>query len=119
MGFSRSTLFVSQCILAASMLPASLNAQVLYGSITGNVTDKTGLPITVAKVEALNTDTGTAKQTAVDAHGSFSFNDLQPGTYKVTITATSFSTAVQNNIQLDANTSKRIDVALEVSQLNQ
>src|SRR5689334_2539398 len=119
MGFARFNQVVFTLVMLAAMLPASLNAQVLYGSITGNVTDKTGLPIPVARVEALNTDTGSAKQTNVDQHGAFMFNDLQPGTYKVTISAASFGTNVQSNIQLDANTARRVDVSLEVSQVSQ
>ena len=100
-------------------LPASLQGQVLYGSITGNVTDKSGLPLPAAKVEALNTETGAAKQTTTDPHGAFLFNDLQPGVYQVTISANGFGTTVRNKIQLDVNTDRRVDVSLEVSQMNQ
>jgi uncharacterized transporter YbjL len=98
---------------------ASLDAQVLYGSLNGNVTDKSGLAMPSAKVEALNTDTGIAKQTVSDEHGAFSFSDLQPGIYKVTFSSAGFGTVIQSNIQLEANTSRRVDVSLEVSQINQ
>ena len=119
MRLSRYAYAVLSLALAAFTLPVSTHAQVLYGSITGNVTDKSGLAMASAKVEALNTGTGVAKQTATDLHGAFMFNDLQPGVYKVTISAPAFGTAVQNNIQLEANTARRVDVSLEVSQVNQ
>ena len=112
--FSLVALAVSACLL-----PSSLDAQVLYGSITGNVTDKSGLAMPSAKVETANIETGTTKQASVDAHGAFGFNDLQPGTYRVTFSAAGFGTVVKNNIQVDANTSRRVDVSLEPSQLNQ
>src|ERR1019366_4198322 len=119
MGICRYTNTVLAFALAAVMLPLSLKAQVLYGSITGNVTDKSGLPMSSAKAEALNTGTGTARQSTTDSRGAFMFNDLQPGVYKVTISAAAFGTAVENNIQLDANTVRRVDVSLELSGVNQ
>src|ERR1019366_2031285 len=119
MGIRRYTNTVLAFALAAVTLPLFLKAQVLYGSITGNVTDKSGLPMSSAKAEALNTGTGTARQSTTDSRGAFMFNDLQPGVYKVTISAAAFGTAVESNIQLEANTSRRVDASLEVSQMNQ
>jgi hypothetical protein len=105
--------------LAVFLFPAAVDAQVLYGSINGNVTDKSGLAIPSAKVEALNTQTGISMQATTDANGSFLFNDLQAGLYRVTISANGFGTAVQNNIQLETNTARRVDASLEVAQMNQ
>jgi hypothetical protein len=98
---------------------ASLKAQVLYGSITGNVIDQSGLPMPSTKVEALNTGTGVAKEATTDAQGVFLFSDLQAGLYKVTISAPGFTAAVQTNVQLEANTQRRVDVSLRPAQLNQ
>jgi hypothetical protein len=99
--------------------PSLLAAQVLYGTITGNVTDKSGLPIPAAKVEALNTDTGSSRQTVTGPQGAFSLNDLQPGLYQVTISAPSFGTAIEKNLQLESNTERRVDVSLGLSQVSQ
>jgi hypothetical protein len=44
-------------LLAVLAIPSGLHAQVLYGSLTGNVTDSTGAALPNAKVEALNTAT--------------------------------------------------------------
>jgi hypothetical protein len=118
--FTHATFSLAMAAALVAMLPpVSLRAQVLYGSITGNVTDKSGLPMASAKAEALNTGTGSAKQAGTDAHGAFAFNDLQPGVYKVTISAPGFATASQAGIQLDANTTRRVDVSLEIAQVSQ
>ena len=47
----------------AMSIPASLHAQVLYGSITGNVTDKSGSAVPTAKVDSVNVETGVPRQT--------------------------------------------------------
>ena len=91
-------------------------AQVLYGGLTGNVTDPTGAVVANAKVEALNTLTGVTRTTTSDTNGVYRFNDLQAGNYKVTISATGFATTVQNDIAVSVNTIKRADVQLGVAQ---
>jgi hypothetical protein len=47
-----------------------LQAQVLYGSLTGNLTDASGAAVPGAKAEALNVATGIAKQTVTDDRGA-------------------------------------------------
>ncbi len=98
---------------------ASLSAQVLYGSLTGNVTDGTGAAVALSKIEAANQATGVTRQTSSDDRGSYQFNDLQPGSYKVTVSATAFSTVVQNGVAIDANTTRRFDVRMQVAQVSE
>ena len=62
--------FVVVVILAVAAAVAA-NAQTLYGSLTGNVTDGTGAGVPAAKVEAHNTATNVLRQTTTDDHGSF------------------------------------------------
>src|SRR5258708_15236990 len=81
-------------VVALALLASPSSAQVLYGSLTGNVTDGSGSPVPGAKVEALNTATGIVKQAATDERGAYLFSDLQPGTYKVTISAPAFASRV-------------------------
>ena len=105
--------------LAAFPMVSSLQAQTLYGSLTGNVTDSTGASVPNAKVEALNIGTGIAKQMMSDERGSYLFSDLQPGTYKVTISAPAFSSRVQEGVSILANTVVRADAQLAVSSVNE
>ena len=93
--------------------------QVLYGSLTGNVTDPSGGSIPNAKVEVSSIATGVSKQIAADSRGIYLINDLQAGSYKVTISAPSFGTVIQDNVRLDANTVRRVDAQLQPSQVNQ
>src|SRR5215813_7288058 len=96
------------------VVATTVQAQVLYGSLTGDVTDPSGAVVSGAKVEALNTQTGVAQAATTDANGVYRFQNLQPGTYKVTISASGFATAVQDNIAVTVNTIKRADTQLTV-----
>lgn len=97
MPVSQRTRFTSLsvvAVIAMTLLALPSSAQVLYGSLTGNVTDPSGAAVPGVKVEALNTATGIAKTSATDERGTYLFSDLQPGIYKVTITAPAFATRV-------------------------
>lgn len=97
----------------------ALHAQVLYGSLTGNVTDAGGGAVAGAKIEVLDTATGVSREVAADEHGVYLISNLQAGTYRVTISAASFQTVVEQNVAVDANTVRREDAQLQVAQVNQ
>jgi Carboxypeptidase regulatory-like domain len=103
--------------LSLIFLACPVAAQVLYGSLTGNVTDATGGVIPGVKVEALNIATGIAKQAVTDDRGAYLLSDLQPGTYKVTIAAPSFTSRVFENAVVSLNSVLRLDATLALSQV--
>jgi hypothetical protein len=111
---------VAMCLaLLLSLYSHPSYAQVLYGSLTGNVTDASGAAVPDAKVEALNVATGVVRNVSTDDRGVYLFNDLQTGTYKVTLSAPSFRTVVQQGVSIKANTVLRLDTGLEVTQLTE
>ena len=65
-------------VLAAS---AAARAQVLYGSLVGNVTDPNGAAVTGAKVDLTNVATGDVTTAMTDERGAYTFHDLQVGVY--------------------------------------
>ncbi|MGH9523104.1 MAG: carboxypeptidase regulatory-like domain-containing protein, partial [Terriglobales bacterium] len=92
-----------------------VRAQVLYGSLTGNVTDSSGAAIPNATIEALNTGTGAKQTVSTDTSGTYRFNALQAGTYKVTITAKSFAAKVFDGVNIANNIVRRADAQLGVA----
>ena len=111
---------VSFCLwLAAYAAPTKFSGQTLYGSLTGNITDASGGNVAGAKVQALNVGTGASKQVQTDEHGGYTINDLQAGAYKITISADSFGGAEQDNVPVDANAVRRVDVQLQVAKIKQ
>jgi hypothetical protein len=76
--------------------------QVLKGSISGTVTDPQGAVVSGAQVKATQLETGTVLTSTSDNSGSFHFNLIPAGTYKLEVSAQGFKTALQNNILVSA-----------------
>jgi len=97
---------VKRLVLAIATLAllcaAPLLAQVVKGSISGTVTDPQGAVVSGATVKAINDATSATLTTTSDSSGSFHFNLIPVGTYRVELTATGFKTTVQNNIAVAA-----------------
>jgi hypothetical protein len=104
---------------AALLLTHGVAAQVLYGSLTGNISDVSGAAVPAAKVEAVNEGTGFSRQAIADARGVFLMQDLPAGAYKVTISAPSFANTVESGVPVVENTVRRLDVRLQVATLGQ
>jgi len=96
---------------------AAVTAQVLYGTITGNVSDQTGAALPGAKVDVLNTGTGVVRTLVTDERGAYQVTDLQPGTYSVTIELPGFQSVAQKDLQVVSNAVLRVDAQLTVAGL--
>ena len=101
-------------LLVTLATPRGVDAQVLYGSLTGNVTDPTGATVAGAKVEALNIGTGVSTSIVTDERGAYIFSSLQAGLYNVTITSANFKALAQENVRIESNTIRRLDAQLQV-----
>src|SRR5260370_37856390 len=116
---TRSILRFATVLLTVACAFPVLDAQVLYGSLTGNVTDPSGAAVPSAKAVALNTDTGVSRETNTDERGGYQFANLQSGTFKVTVTAPSFQTVVQSGVRVNANEVRRADFTLKIAQASE
>lgn len=94
----------SACTLAAllSLLllypGTAARAQAASGSVSGTVMDASGAVIPRANVTLEDVATHVKTNTISDGAGFFSFADVSPGTYQVTITAPGFQTWVATDI---------------------
>ena len=94
-------------------------AQVLYGTLTGNVADPSGAAVPGAKVVALNVETGVSRDTNTDERGAYLFTNIGSGAYKITVTAKSFKTTVETNVIVNTGEVRRVDFGLQISQTNE
>src|SRR5258708_7847343 len=106
----RNIFFVTVLFLTLLTWSVSSLGQVLKGSISGTVKDPQGAVVSGAQVKATHVETGTVQQTKTDNSGTFHFQLIPTGTYKVEVTQSGFKTAVQNNVQVAAGVASRIGV---------
>lgn len=110
---------VTFALLLCCLLSGAAFAQVLYGTLTGNVTDPSGAVVAGAKVIAVNVNTGVTTEAAVNDEGVYRFQALQAGTYKVSISAPNFATQVSENVSVPVNQVVRVDGRLKLAQQSQ
>jgi hypothetical protein len=100
------------CFIVLRLCSAtSLLAQgIITGTISGTVADPTGAVIQGAMVTASDTSTGVKATATTGKDGTFSFKDLQVGTYTITITGTGFAGTTLKGVKVDANREQALGV---------
>jgi len=120
---SNSSIFELKTVLGTVLLVSALclssDGQVLYGSLTGTVTDPSRAAIPGAKAQATELRTAVTQQATTDPTGIYRFTTLLPGTYKVTISAPGFATQETPNVVVTANAVQRVDAQLNLAQATQ
>ncbi len=111
-GVSRGSLLGFVLAFLVLSFSQALLGQAVNGTLLGTVTDATGATIAKASVTATQSATGLVHQSVTNESGNFTFPDLQPGPYTVTVEARGFKKATQENIDLPSNSSTRVDLTL-------
>ncbi len=105
-------------LLAWAVAPAA-DAQVLYGSIVGNVTDATGGALPGATVTITHNETKATRETVSDAEGAYRFPTVQTGPYTVVATLEGFQRFMREHVPVTLNSVTRVDASLSVGQLQE
>jgi hypothetical protein len=93
--------------------------QAIFGSIYGQVVDKSGAAIPNATITVLDVSKGTSVQVTSDGNGQYSVPHLIPDTYNVSVAATGFRSLANNGIDVAADTSPKVDLRLDVGSTNE
>jgi len=93
-------------------------AQTQNGSIGGTVKDAQGSLIASAEVSIENPATAEKRSVATDTSGSYSFLQLSPGSYDVTIRAHGFTPAAFHAVAVGLGQTTVINVTLPIAQSN-
>src|SRR5439155_12663766 len=116
-GFSvfRDWFLVLSCSAVLTLVaPGGAGAQLLQGTIDGNVTDSSQAAVPEAIVTAKDQQTNFTRETKTNSVGSYSLPGLPPGTYTITVSAPGFQSYTQTGIAVTPNTIRRVDVTLTV-----
>ena len=116
----RKSTTILMAILVLVTCQIVIQAQITTGSISGTVTDQTGAVVPGANVTVKGE--GGQQYTAVTkGDGVFTIPGVPAGTptYTVTITATSFKTAVIQNVKVNVATPATVNAQLETGNINE
>lgn len=111
--------FAGIWVSAILLIPAPAEAQVLYGSIVGTVTDASNAAMAEATVTAINKQTGQQRQAATNESGGFTFVAVQPGIYEVKAVKNGFRPLADQNVEVTSNNTTRVDMSLQVGSVNE
>jgi hypothetical protein len=107
--------------LTCLLLGVLLSAAMLFGqassgaaSVTGRVTDASGAVIPGAAVTLTDTSTNISTNTQTNAAGLYLLNDVNPGTYDITVVNAGFRKAVVRHQEVLVATATTVNVQLEV-----
>ncbi|MCC6262245.1 MAG: TonB-dependent receptor [Bryobacterales bacterium] len=115
----KSLPFYTAIVLALALMASPSLAQVLYGTVTGTVTDGTGASVAGAAVTLTNSATNQPRSAATNEAGVFLFPNVQSGPYDLRVVQDGFTEFVRRGVQVSINQVVRVDVPLQVGQVSE
>lgn len=105
--------------LLYSPFVGAADAQVLYGSIVGNVTDGQGAQVPAASVTITNNATNFSAETVTNSEGGYSVPNVLPGSYDVKVSLQGFREFVKTGVPVSAGSISRVDVKLDIGAMTE
>jgi hypothetical protein len=106
----RALAFVAVLLLVAPLVVA----QVAPTGIRGTVLDPAGFGINNAPLRLTGGPDGSERQAASTVGGGYSFSDLAPGTYSLTVAIAGFAPATYDKIVVEAGRTVELKVQLKL-----
>jgi Carboxypeptidase regulatory-like domain len=101
-------------------LPALLAAQVTSSALSGAIHDAAGAAVPYAKVTLTGEENGFVRTVTTSNEGFFSFPDLTPATFTLTVEAAGFKTYRQTRILINADEARSLgEIRLEVGKVSE
>jgi hypothetical protein len=101
-------------ILFLALWAANVQAQSLFATLTGIVSDSTGAVVPGAKVTLRNEESSSTRDTVTDNDGYFTFASVSVGnfTYEITVEAKGFSTYKGTGIALIGGDKRNLNITM-------
>src|SRR5260370_15398019 len=125
MFFPPSLRNVVRCLAAALALllsipcPCPVHAQVVGGTISGTISDKSGAVVVNATVSLTNLATGVTTAVTSNAQGLYSLPNLLPGNYQQKVSAAGLETAIRNGIVLTVSSQMVFNIEVMCGSINE
>src|ERR1043166_8303163 len=101
-------------LLTAVFWSGLLNGQTFTANITGLITDPGGAIVPEAQCTLTDTRTGDTRRTLTNQLGRYTFSQILPSSYKLSVTKPGFREYVQNGVQLTSNQSAELNIELRI-----
>jgi len=101
----------------ALLVPALAFAQAGTATLRGAVVDEQEAPVPGALVTLTSEGTGAVRTANTNESGDYSFAAVPPGSYQIKVELQGFRTSLVGSVQLQVDTTSRVNVALKVGNL--
>src|SRR5581483_11484402 len=105
--------FLLICAALGLVIPPT-QAQTVYGSMAGTVTDPSGAVVAGATVQAKGEQSGATSQTVTTSAGAYRFPELPIGAYDITVTAAGFQPETLTGVRVNLQITTALDVSLKI-----
>jgi hypothetical protein len=102
------------CALTGALTLQRSDAQTFTASLQGTVTDSSGAVVPNARVNLVNEATNVKVALLSDSRGAYLFTLLSPGSYRMTVEAPGFQTAIRSGMVLQVQQQANLDIVLNV-----
>ncbi|MBA3713205.1 MAG: TonB-dependent receptor [Pyrinomonadaceae bacterium] len=116
---SKFLLLVLGLLLVAVSSVTKVQAQAVYGSVSGVVADSTGAVVPGATVTIRSIERNTTDVIESNESGIYVKERLLPGSYEVKVEKAGFKQSVVSPVRVNVDTSTNTDVALETGQVTE
>jgi hypothetical protein len=110
--------FGATLFIGLTMSAWVLQAQEFRGSLVGTVTDSSAARVAGASIDLHAIESSVERRAISDGHGLFRFDDLQPGSYEVTVNVKGFAEA-RAEVKIAVSSVREIAVTLNPASLTQ
>lgn len=97
----------------------ALWGQAVSATLVGTVTDNTGAVVSNATVTIVENATGIQRTTVTNGSGNYTFPNLTPGRYNITISGQGFKKETRTGIDVAVNTTTRVDTTLQAGSITE
>ncbi len=112
---NRLLLLTTVLLLSLAYLPQQTQAQAVYGSISGTVSDSTGAVVPGANVTITSVERRTSDTVTTNDSGTYSKERLLPGSYEIKVEKQGFKASAANtNVSVDTQTNADITLTAGV-----
>lgn len=100
-------------------LSLSVTAQNFKGTFVGKVSDPGGAVVPGAKVTVTQNGTNIARTVTTNDGGEYVVAQVQPGSYTIRIDAAGFKSAIDTDLVVETDETRRFDVSLDIGSVNE